>query len=133
MQTCIYMCLLVSSLLFLVHPFKLDKLFTPTNLYIRYHYTTSHTLCLLGLIPKGKTNPMSLGTKTQGRDQPHTPTLKCLPRGLQGLSPKDPRSHINNISNDNAYSITQTLLTNQFSEYHHPVIIPYPSCNATTH
>ncbi|RVW27424.1 hypothetical protein CK203_056645 [Vitis vinifera] len=42
----------------------------------------SHTPCLLGLIPKGRTNPVSLGTKTQGQDQPHTPTSECLPRGL---------------------------------------------------
>ena len=108
---------------FLVYPFITDKLLTLTNLHIRYQCSTrqsiniimtilghhpmeSHTPCLLGLIPKGKTNPMSLGTKTQGQDQPYTPTSECLPRGLQGLSPKDPQSHINNVSNDNACSIT---------------------------
>ena len=115
--------------------FTTNKLFTPTNLYIIYqcstryiiniimtilghHQRASHTPCLLGLIPKGRTNLVSLGTKTQGQDQPHTPTSECLPRGLQGLSPKDPRSHINNISKDNACSIAQILPTNQFFEYH---------------
>ena len=61
------MYLLVSSLLFLVHPFIIDKLLIPTNLYIRYQCSTrysvniimtilehhpraSHTPCLLGLI-----------------------------------------------------------------------------------
>ena len=39
-------------------------------------------MCHLGLQPKGKTNPMSLGTKTQGQDQPHTLTSECVPRGL---------------------------------------------------
>ena len=93
------MCWLVLSLLFPIHPFTTDKLLIPNNLHIRYqcftrytinirmtilrhHPRASHTLCLLGLIPKGRTNPMSLGTKTQGQDQPHTPTSECLPRGL---------------------------------------------------
>ena len=81
------MCLLVSSLLFPIHPFTIDKLLTPNNLDIRYQCSTrytinirmtilghhprvSHTPCLLGLIPKGRTNPVSLGTKTQWQDQP---------------------------------------------------------------
>ena len=81
------MCLLVSSLLFPIHPFRTDNLLTPNNLHSRYQCSTrysiniimtilghhpraSHTPCLLGLIPKGKTNPVSLGTKTQGQDQP---------------------------------------------------------------
>ena len=86
-----YACLLVSSLLFLTHPFTTDKLLAPTNLH-RYQCTTrylvniimtilgnhpraSHTPCLQGLIPKGRTNPVSLGTKTQGQDQPHAPHI----------------------------------------------------------
>ena len=93
------MCFPVSSLLFPIHPYTIDKLLNPNNLHIRYQCSTrysiniimtilghhpraSHTPCLLGLIPKGRTNPVSLGTKTQGHDQPHTPTSECLPQGL---------------------------------------------------
>ena len=35
-----------------------------------------------GTHTQGKTNLVSLGTKTQGYDQPYTPILECLPRGL---------------------------------------------------
>ncbi|CBI33082.3 unnamed protein product, partial [Vitis vinifera] len=35
------MCLLVSSLLFLIHPFTTVKLLTPTNLHIKYQCSTS--------------------------------------------------------------------------------------------
>ena len=69
------MCFLVSFLLFLFHPFTTDKLLTPTNLHIRYQCSTryqvniiitilghhprvSQTPCLLGLISKGRTNPI---------------------------------------------------------------------------
>ena len=99
-MTSMYACvLLLGSLLFSIHPFTTEKLLTPNSLHIKYpcsirysiniimtipghHPRASHTPCLLGLIPKGRTNRVSLGTKTQGEDKPHTPTLECLPRGL---------------------------------------------------
>ena len=106
------MCLLVLSMLSLIHPFTTDKLLTPTNLHIRYQCSTrysvniiitilghhprvSHTLCLLGLVPKGRTNPIH-------------PYQSVFLRGFRDfhLSPKDPQSHINNISKDNDYSVT---------------------------
>ena len=97
-----YACLLVSSLLFLVHPFTTDKLLTPTNLYIRYQCSTrysiniimtilghhprpSHTPCLLGLIPRagptpythiGVSSSRALGTFTQGPTVPHKQYIK---------------------------------------------------------
>ena len=98
---------------------------SPPPIYIYIHISMLHKISgqynndYSGTSPKGKsypvsfgthtqgqTNPMFLGTKTQGQDQPHTPTSECLPRGLQGLLAKDPQSHINNISKDNACSIT---------------------------
>ena len=99
-----YSCLLVSSLLFLVHPFTTDKLLTPTKLYIKYqcstrysvniimtimghHSRVSHTPCLLGLIPKGKTNPMFLKTKTQGKDTPH-PHRSVFIEGFRDFHPR---------------------------------------------
>ena len=128
------MCLLVSSLLFPINPFTTDNLLTPNNLHSRYQCSTrysiniimtilghhpraSHTPCLLGLIPKGRTNPVSLGTKTQGQDQPHTPTSECLPRVLQGLSPKDPRSHITIYQMIRPVASLKHFATNKFSEY----------------
>ena len=51
-------------------------------IFLGYYPRVNHTPCLLGLIPKGMTNPVSLGIKTQVQDQPHTPTSECLPRGL---------------------------------------------------
>ena len=79
------MCWLVLSLLFPIHPFTTDKLLTPNNLYIRYQCSLIHDQYMndyFGTSPKGKSYPVSFGTHTQGQDQPHTPTSKCLPRGL---------------------------------------------------
>ena len=100
-----YACLLVSSSLFLVHPFTTDKLLTPTNLYIRYqcftrysiniimtilghHPRASHTPCLLGLMPKGRTNLVSLGTKPRGRTNPIHPHRSAFLKGFRDFHPR---------------------------------------------
>ena len=101
-----YVCFLVSFLFFLFHPFTTDKLLTPTNLHIRYQCSTryyvniimiilghhprvSHTPCLLGLIPKGRLNLVSLGT-TRGRTNPIHPHRSVF---LEGFRDFHPRTH----------------------------------------
>ena len=86
------MCLLVSSLLFLIHPFTIDKLLTPTNLHIRYQCSIRYSInivmtilghhprrptCLQGLKPRGRTNPI----------HPHRSVF------LEGFRAFQPRTH----------------------------------------
>ena len=125
------MCLLVSSLVFLIHPSTTDKLFTPTNWYIRYQSSTRYTIniimtimghyprarytpCLLGLIPKGRTNPIYL-------------LRSVFLEGFKDFHPKDPRSHINNISKDNAYSFPSINYLNIIYDYSRSLLL----CNHT--
>ena len=125
------MCLLVSSLLFPVHPFTTNKLLTPNNLYIIYQCSTRYTIniimtimghylrarytpCLLGLIPKGRTNPIHL-------------LRSVFLEGFKDFHPKDPRSHINNISKDNACNFQSINYLNIIYDYS----ISLLSCNNT--
>ena len=105
-------CVIMSN----IHPFNNHKLLTPTNLHMRYQCSTrysiniimtilghhpraSHTSCLLGLIPKGMPTCLQ-GLKPRGRTNPIHPHRSVF---LEGFRDFHQRTHINNISIDNAY------------------------------